>query len=59
MLSLRDGLKAAVNRHVTAALKRLMNDSALRVRMGQAAKQHGEAALWPKQIKRILALKER
>jgi phosphatidylinositol alpha-1,6-mannosyltransferase len=52
-------IDAEITENVTAALKRLMNDSALRVRMGQAAKQHGEAALWPKQIKRILALKER
>jgi phosphatidylinositol alpha-1,6-mannosyltransferase len=45
--------------NVTAALKKLVGDSALRARMSQAARQHGEAALWPKQIKRILALKER
>lgn len=52
-------IDAEKTENVTAAIKRLMSDNALRARMSQAAKQHGEAALWPKQIKRILALKER
>lgn len=42
---------------VSAALRQLVTDKNKRARMSTAAKAHGEAALWPRQIERILALK--
>jgi len=44
---------------VTDALHTLITDEKQRARMSQAARAHGQAALWPKQISRILALKDR
>ena len=52
-------IDAADTDNVTAALERLINDKGLRTRMSKAARAHGQAALWPKQIQRILALKDR
>ncbi len=44
---------------VTEALHKLITDKKQRARMSKAARAHGQAALWPKQISRILALKDR
>lgn len=41
---------------VTAALRRLVDDEGLRARFAAAGKTHGEAALWPRQIDKILAV---
>lgn len=45
--------------NVTEALRTLITDKKLRARMSKAARTHGQAALWPQQITRILALKDR
>ena len=50
---------AAVTQNVTDALRTLITDEKQRARMGRAARKHGQAALWPAQISRILALKDR
>lgn len=52
-------LDATETKNVTAALEHLITDKKLRTRMGKAARTHGQAALWPQQISRILALKDR
>ena len=52
-------IDASDTKNVTAALEKLIKDKGLRTRMSKAARAHGQAALWPKQIQRILALKDR
>lgn len=52
-------IDAVQPRNVSDALGRLIADKKLYKRLSRGAKAHGEAALWPQQIKRILALKER
>ena len=52
-------IDAAALGNVTDALETLMTDKKLRARMSKAARAHGQAALWPAQITRILALKDR
>ncbi len=50
---------ATKTQNVTDALLNLITDKPLRAKMSKAAKAHGQAALWPNQIQRILALKNR
>ncbi len=52
-------IDATQTENVTAALEKLITDKGLRARMATAAHAHGQAALWPQQISRILALKDR
>jgi phosphatidylinositol alpha-1,6-mannosyltransferase len=52
-------IDATQTENVTAALEKLITDKGLRARMAKAARAHGQAALWPQQISRILALKDR
>ncbi len=52
-------IDATKTQNVTDALLNLITDKPLRTKMSKAAKAHGQAALWPNQIQRILALKHR
>ncbi len=52
-------IDATKTQTVTDALLNLITDKPLRAKMSKAAKAHGQAALWPNQIQRILALKNR
>ena len=52
-------IDATETANVTAAIETLITDNGLRARMSKAARAHGQAALWPQQISRILALKDR
>lgn len=52
-------IDAVRNENITQALRTLITDNTLHARMSKAARAHGKNALWPQQISRILALKDR